>query len=106
MSDFKTPWYMKGMKLHECCVHHCRDWRETKNGKIPASDHSPGCKNYKTIELKEVFFPALGNGWIDYEKNIEPSKLDMEPEDLERMVVKSIFMTEDQFKKLPEFQGF
>jgi hypothetical protein len=104
----EIPKYLRQLKIHDCCADHGRDWRETLNGKFPASDHSPGCNNYNPIEFKQIYFESLQDGWIDYPDKIETSikHMEMKPEDMESMTIKSVFITKDQFEKLEEFQGF
>jgi hypothetical protein len=92
-------------KVYSCCADHCRDWRETKNGKYPPSDHSPGCVNYKLIKLHCL---KINKDWlIDIPKNIKEIVKDFDNafEDID-YTVEEIYLTQDQFDKLPEAKGF
>jgi hypothetical protein len=94
---------LKGTKLQECCMNHCRDFRETRGG-FPASNHSPSCPNYKT----EIFFKIT-------EKDKKTPFLILENKDqikynlgenIEGYDIIEIQLTRDQFDNLDEFDGF
>jgi hypothetical protein len=102
----ELPWIFKGSKTHDCCVDHCRDWRETLGGKLPASDHSPMCKNYKLKKYIRVSIESMGSSYIDIPENLEDIKQELDQEDIDSMTIEYIEMTPDQFEKLPEFDGF
>lgn len=96
------PEYLKGAAMHPCCMTHCRDWRETLGGKIPASDHSPGCENFIQKRYKKL---VIGGGWlIDTDREVEEVIKDMD-DDIE-YTLEDVWMTKDQFERLPEFDGF
>lgn len=94
-------------QFQPCCQNFCRDWHETMNGKLPASNHSPNCPAYKT----EIFYRVTV---------FEPFKSDKAPvciletegevkdfcETPEEYEVTTISMTRDQFEHLDEFEGF
>lgn len=104
--NWEIPKYMKGKKSFPCCVDHCRDWRETKNGKIPASNHSPSCENYKPIKFLNLFFKNLEDGYTIPPDQLYISTEEMLPEDTASLRVTEVFMTQDQYDRLDEFQGF
>lgn len=90
------------LKLHECCLNHARIWNEMSgpNGlRLPPSDHSPACKNYEVKSFLKV--SHQGSGFI-CEKD-ELSSLELDDEEYRFEEVK---MTQDQFDKLEEFEGF
>jgi len=94
---------LKGVKLQECCMNHCRDWRETIGG-YPVSNHSPTCPNYKT----ESFFKITKVG-EKYPFLILENKdqiKDWLGERLEQYNISKIELTRDQFENLKEFDGF
>lgn len=96
------PEYLKGVAMHPCCMSHCRDWRETLGGKIPASDHSPRCENFVQNKYQKL---TVGGDWlVDTEEGIK-TVVD-EFEDDEEYTIEDIYMTQDQFERLPEFGGF
>ena len=101
----EIPEYLKGVVLQDCCTHHCRDWRETKGGKYPASDHSPGCSNFNLVKFHRL--KISGNWLIDTPKNIKSivKSFNDNFEDVDYSV-EDVFLTQDQFEKLPEFEGF
>lgn len=91
---------MKGIITHDCCALHCRDWRETENGKLPASNHAPSCENYKT---KKFIHVITDDGcYVDYLENLELIKQVTD----DPVTFEEIEMTQDQFDRLDEFQGF
>ena len=102
----KIPSYFKGLKPYPCCDTHCRDWRETKGGKIPASNHSPACENYKPIKFLNLYFENLEDGFTIELKDLYSMMETFLPEDIVSVKIEQVFMTQDQYEKLPEFQGF
>ena len=89
--------------LQECCVNHCRDWREMIGG-YPASNHSPSCLNYKT----ESFFKITRRG-EKYPFLVLESKEQIKQwfgERLEKYDIVKIELTRDQYEKMGEFEGF
>ena len=94
---------LKGTKLQECCMNHCRDFRETRGG-FPASNHSPSCPNYKT----ETFFKITEKGkkspFLVLE-NKEQIK-DFLGENISTYDIIEIQLARDQFDNLDEFDGF
>ena len=95
---------------HPCCENHCRLWQETNDWKLPASEHSPSCENYK----RRHFFRVVPKG----EKGpacIMHSKeevldfcevLDFGVEQLKEYDITTILLTRDQYANLQEFEGF
>ncbi|WOO40393.1 hypothetical protein [Rubellicoccus peritrichatus] len=87
--------------FYPCCENYCRDWHETNGGEYPPSDHSPMCENF---ELKEYDrFDLNGTFVIDSVGAFTEFLTDPE---YEGGIVTTIKLTEDQFEKLPEFEGF
>lgn len=82
------------------CSTHARDLSETQGGKYPAANHAPTCEDYK----KECYIRVEHDG----------SWCLMEPHDAADMIfgadeeysVEAVYITRDQFEKLPEFEGF
>lgn len=73
---------------------------ETDNGRWPMPRHAPMCEDYKTERFVRVMYDG---SWCV-----------MEPDDAEDMIAESgeeyqtedVFLTRDQFERMPEFQGF
>ena len=93
---------LKNLKIYKCCYRHCRDWRETNKGRLPASDHSPTCENYKLKEYVRIFLKEDPNNGYIQEKNDPLPSVEYTGE----YGVEPFYLTEDQYKKLDEFQGF
>lgn len=82
------------------CQGWCRDWRETKGFTYPASNHAPGCEDYK-------FEPFVR---VEYDGTF----CVMEPHEAEAMVAdgggeyttSDIQLTRDQFNNMKDFEGF
>ena len=78
---------------------------ETENGRWPMPDHLESCPQYKRIRYVRVKFDS---SWFvmdagdeaDYRKDIN---LYGDPDEYK---YENIYLTKDQFEKLPEFQGF
>jgi hypothetical protein len=88
--------------LQECCMNHCRDWREMIGG-YPPSNHSPTCHNYKT----ETFFKLIPKGEKGPFLILETQKeIDDLCENREEYDITKIELTRDQFENLGEFEGF
>ena len=91
-------------KFQECCGDHCRDWRETRNGTLPASNHSPGCPNYKTDKFYQVKIKGCKGTSCIVETQTEVD--DMFADEENEYDVSEIEMTRDQYERLDEFDGF
>lgn len=78
----------------------CRDWRETKGGKYPPSEHAPGCDEYRPEEFARIEYDGT---FCIVEKRELPSMIEDGDEGYK---VTMVMLTRDQFEKLPEFQGF
>jgi hypothetical protein len=82
------------------CRDWCRDWRERQGGKYPASNHAPGCDEYRLEEFARV--------------EHDGAACTMEPAEAAAMVAESdckytvtpVFLTRDQFERMGEFHGF
>jgi hypothetical protein len=90
-----------GFKLQPCCMDHCRDWRETSFGALPASNHSPACPNYK----EQTFYMIRPKGKTGYGLIVSTeaearSHSQNNPEN-----VATIQLTQDQFDRLAEYEG-
>lgn len=99
----KMTMMLEGLKLQECCANHCRDWRETLGGKLPASNHSPSCENYKTEQFFKVTIKGENGPFFVLEKQEDVDDLRKDQEEYD---VTTIEMTRDQFERLTEFNGF
>ncbi|MFZ6801974.1 hypothetical protein [Undibacterium sp. Di24W] len=75
----------------------CLTWARVPIDKLPMSEHHKDCELYKEERFVKVTFQ--GNYLI-----IEPHDADEYIE--EGMVREDVFMTRDQFERLPEFDGF
>ena len=80
----------------------CRTFDETQGGKYPPSDHAPGCDEYH--QEKFVLLDLDGTKCLVESDQAEvilrddPSAGDYQ--------VSDVYLTRDQFEKLPEFEGF
>jgi len=92
---------LKGVETQECCSSHCRDWHETKGG-LTASNHAPSCAHYQTVKFLKITVKGETSPFvIDRPCNIDEwigNEEDYDMVDIE--------MTEDQFERLSEFDGF
>ena len=92
---------LKGVEIQGCCKNHCRDWHESAGG-LTASNHAPSCINYKPVKFLKITVKGDKAPWlIDRPENID-EWMDA-PEEYDIVEVE---MTEDQFSRLPEFEGF
>jgi hypothetical protein len=91
--------------MQPCCIHHCRDWRETAGG-LPASNHSPACENYKTEPFYKITIKGTEGPWLALETQAEVDEFIRDNPDEDGYEVKTIYMTRDQFEHLDEFDGF
>ena len=92
------------MPLHDCCMTHCRDWRETQGGLLPPSEHSPGCQNFRQERFCKVTYSTGGSCIMEWPSDTEWTDLALDDGD-EPPVLEEIFMTRDQFDRLGEFPG-
>jgi hypothetical protein len=77
-----------------------RLWQETGDGKYPASEHAPGCEQFKQEEF--IRLTLDGTTCI-----MEPREAEaMLEEDKSPYLKSSILLTRDQFEKLGDFAGF
>lgn len=91
--------------MFDCCMNHARLWDETQGGKLPASEHAPSCPNYKTKLYKRVRLNERnGASFIDTEKGA--AAFIAESDDPGEYIIEDVYLTEDQFEKLPDFEGF
>lgn len=77
-----------------------RTWDETKNGKYPPSIHHANCREYRQIRYVRVFLDDC-NPLI-----ITPQELSTMEFGEDDYYITDVYMTKDQFEKIPEFQGF
>lgn len=73
---------------------------ETQDGKYPRPNHAPMCNEYKAIKFARVgcdgtFFVAAHEDAKDF---ISDSTLEY--------VIEDVYLTQDQFDKIKEFEGF
>jgi hypothetical protein len=92
------------LQLHDCCMTHGRDWRETQGGLLPPSEHSPGCPNFRLERFARVMYPAGASCIMEWPSDAELTELAVADED-EPPTLKEIWMTRDQFDRLEEFAG-
>ena len=85
---------MTNTRTEEC---NCKTWARVPTDKLPMSEHHKDCEHYKEERFVKVSFE--GNYLI-----VEPQDADDYIE--EGMVRENVFMTSDQFERLPEFEGF
>jgi len=90
-------------QLQPCCQDFCRDWHETKNGALPASNHSPNCPNYKVDKFFRVTVKGKKSPACIFETEAEAKDFRETPEEYDVTIIE---MTRDQFEHLDEFQGF
>lgn len=81
------------------CKSMARTPEETSEGKYPLSNHHPNCEDFKT----EKFYRVT----VDNTSSVfEPKDtLGMFDDDTE-FDIETIYITRDQFEKLPEFTGW
>lgn len=75
----------------------CKTWARVPTDKLPMSEHAKGCELYKEERFVKVKFE--GGSFI-----IEPHHASDYAD--EGMTTENVFMTRDQFERLPEFEGF
>jgi len=85
--------------------HWCRTFEETLDGKYPISEHAPGCEEYRQqkyirLEYDGTYCIMTPDDAMDYMDDCEYEK------DAGEYKYEEIYLTQDQFEKLPEFQGF
>lgn len=81
------------------CARWARDFHEVQKGFHP-SQHHPNCPHYKLLQFKKIEYD--GSYFIDTPSNAEAYLNESE----ENYIVSDIYVTQDQFDKLEEFQGF
>lgn len=82
------------------CSGMVRTGEETQGGKYPPSDHAPGCEDFHT----ERFIRVEHDGTFCV---MEPADAEEYLHDSdEEYAVSDVWLTRDQFEKLPEFEGF
>ena len=82
------------------CLQMARDLSETCGGKFPASDHAPGCEDFKQLEFSRIETEAGSCILFPYSVDEFLSNLDGD------FTVTGVMLTQDQFDKLPEVDGF
>lgn len=82
------------------CQMMARDLSETCGGRFPASDHAPGCEDFKQLEFSRIETEA--GSCI-----VQPDSVDEVCSNLDGdFTVTGVMLTQDQFDKLPEVDGF
>jgi len=85
---------MTNTRKQEC---NCKTWARVPTDKLPMSEHAKGCEHYKEERFVRVSFE--GGSFI-----VEPK--DALDYNEEGMAHENVFITRDQFERLPEFEGF
>ena len=93
-----------GLPLHDCCATHCRDWNETQGGRLPPSEHSPGCTNFRLERFAKITYSTGASCVMEWPSGTEWTDLAVDDED-EPPTLEEIQMTRDQFERLEEFAG-
>lgn len=96
---------LKGVELQECCMNHCRDWRETIGG-YPVSNHSPSCPNYVTKDFIKIVPKGQSGPYLILKDQKEVDDFINNGESKDDYDITNIKLTEDQFQNLREFDGF
>lgn len=87
------------------CKQMLRTWEETQGGRFPASNHAPACEDF----IKERFVSVELDGSrclmepddaLDYMDDVKYEN------DAENYKYTDIYLTRDQYEKMPEFAGF
>lgn len=95
---------LDGIKMQPCCEGLTRSWNETYGRKYPASNHSPMCKNYVTKNFFSVTpLGEVGPYCVLESQDAVDDLCDGHPEEYN---VQEIQLTQDQFDRLDEFEGF
>lgn len=83
---------------HKCTPDcNCKTWARICTDTLPPSEHHKGCEHYKEERFVKVKFE--GSSFI-----VEPHHASDYAD--EGMTTENVFMTRDQFERLPEFEGF
>jgi len=90
----------------ECCINHCRDWRETQGGKFKPSQHAPSCENYKPERFAKLIYDELGSFICEINQVNDYLVVDRENGEHNAILITDVYLTRDQFEKLADFQGF
>lgn len=91
--------------MMECnCRSHVRDFSETKGGKYPPSYHAPSCSHYKPILFKR--FIVDGAIVVDTPDNIKKIAKSFDDAFEGSYKVLDVYLTQDQFDAMHEFEGF
>jgi len=81
----------------------CRSWEETQYGRFPIDNHHPDCSEHKKKEYKVISFDGSRCIVTPEELNDYTDNLDSENESYH---VDTVYITEYQFNKIPEFAGW
>jgi len=82
------------------CVNMRRTWEETQGGRFPKSNHSPACEDYETKRYI-CLHDGDGRSFIDTVENQYVFMSNNEGNWLQT----DIYITDDQFEKMKEYQG-
>ncbi|MGN5187239.1 hypothetical protein ACTG1J_13530 [Aeromonas veronii] len=81
------------------CQTMARDLSETLGGRFPPSIHAPRCEDFKQLEFSCVKFD-------DGSFIVPEDELDVVLENIDGpRQVEAVMLTQDQFDKLPEYNG-
>lgn len=78
-----------------------RTFEETDDGKYPASQHAPGCEDYKQIMFAKLTYD--GSSVIVLSSDVMSIVKDSDCEDFH---ITNVELTQDQFDNLKDFQGW
>lgn len=83
------------------CQAMARDLSETQGGKYPASLHAPLCEDYQPVAFTRI--EVNGSGCIVCTAEAAAVIAGLDGEEYS---VSTVFLTQDQFDRLPESAGF
>jgi len=81
------------------CETMARDLSETQGGRFPQSLHAPRCEDFKPLAFARITFDGTSYVVPEDEREVVCANID------EECQVETVFLTQDQFDKLPEFNG-
>lgn len=89
------------------CKTICWDIGEiTENGRFPVPNHHPVCEDYQAIEYTRISFQDGGSFICEKQDGDDYMEEVKENEEEYIYTSESVYLTRDQYEKIPEFDGF
>ena len=77
---------------------------ETENGRWPIPEHAPSCEDFKQERYIRLYDADGENSFIDTQEN-QYSYMASDEFKGSGLRQEDVYLTDDQFESLPEFQG-